>query len=204
MVLLVMAACSGTGKSTLAKRLLVARPKLKLSCSHTTRAPRPGEVTGREYHFTDRATFEAMVKREAFAEWAEYAGNLYGTSHAEIEAAAASGRDLLFDVDVVGAFALKRTYPKATSVFILPPRFEALEARLRGRGTETEAAIARRLGAAQRELECAAEFDYLVVNETIETGAAELMTVYDAATFARSERAPLLDLLRRVARGARP
>jgi guanylate kinase len=202
-VLLVMAACSGTGKSTLARRVLAARPKLRLSVSHTTRGPRPGEENGREYHFVERSRFEAMVHAAAFAEWAEYAGNLYGTSHAEIHAAEADGVDLLFDVDVVGAFALKRAFPLSTSVFVLPPSFEVLEARLRGRGTESETAITRRLAAARREVGEADAFDYLVVNEAVDTGAAELMAVYDAARLTRAERQGLLDALRRMAeRGA--
>ncbi|MFZ4737943.1 MAG: guanylate kinase [Bradymonadia bacterium] len=199
MVLLVMAACSGTGKSTLARRVLAARPKLRLSVSHTTRAPRPGEENGREYHFVERSRFEAMVRAEAFAEWAEYAGNLYGTSHAEIRAAEGAGVDLLFDVDVVGAFALKRAFPLSTSVFVLPPSFEELEARLRGRGTESETSITRRLAAARREVREADAFDYLVVNEAVDTGAAELMAVYDAATLTRAERQGLLDALRHMA-----
>ena len=133
MVLLIMAACSGTGKSTLGRRLLAEHPKLRLSVSHTTRPPRPGETQGVEYHFVDRAAFEVEVRAGAFAEWAEYAGNLYGTSHEEIDRTRSAGRDLLFDVDVVGAANLKRNYPGALSLFILPPSWEELERRLRSR-----------------------------------------------------------------------
>ena len=136
------------------------------------------------------------MREGAFAEWAEYAGNLYGTSHAEIEAARGAGRDLLFDVDVVGAANLKRSYPEAASVFILPPSWPELERRLRGRGTETEALIARRLAAARHELDTAATFDFLVVNDDLEVALGELRAVYGAAGIRTSERVGLLDRLR--------
>lgn len=196
MVLLIMAACSGTGKSTLAKRLLAERPVLRLSVSHTTRAPRPGERDGADYHFIDAPRFRELIAAEAFAEWAEYAGNLYGTSHAEIARAAEAGQDLLFDVDVVGAEALKRAYPAAISVFILPPSLAELERRLRARGTETEASLAKRLSAARRELAVAHTFDHLVVNDDVETGFAELAAVHLAARVRQGERRALLDALR--------
>ena len=196
MVLLIMAACSGTGKSTLARRLLAEHPRLRLSVSHTTRPPRPGEQDGVDYHFTDAAGFRALVAQDAFAEWAEYAGNAYGTSRAEIERARAAGQDLLFDVDVVGAAALKCRYPKSVSVFILPPSLDEVERRLRNRGTETEASLAKRLAAARRELDAAPTFDHLVLNADVESGYAELRTVYLAAGLRTSERSALLDALR--------
>lgn len=196
MVLLIMAACSGTGKSTLGRRLLAERPKLRLSVSHTTRAPRPGEVDGVEYHFVDRAGFEARARAGAFAEWAEYAGNLYGTSHDEIQRTQADGRDLLFDVDVVGAANLKRSYPGALSFFILPPSWAELERRLRARGTEAEAVVAKRLAVARRELEAAATFDYLIVNDDLEKAYAEVDALYRTAGLRTSERIGLLDRLR--------
>ncbi len=196
MLLLIMAACSGTGKSTLARRLLAEHPRLRLSVSHTTRAPRPGETSGVEYHFVDRATFQAKVADGAFAEWAEYAGNLYGTAHTEIQRARADDRDLLFDVDVVGAANLKASYPDAVSFFILPPTWAELERRLRTRGTEVEAVVQKRLDVARRELDAAAGFDYLVVNDTLEPAYAELLALYRAAGLRTSERVGLLDRLR--------
>lgn len=196
MVLFIMAAASGTGKSTLARRLLAAEPSLRLSVSHTTRAPRRGETNGVEYHFVDRPTFEARVAEGAFAEWAEYAGNLYGTAHAEIERTRAAGGDLLFDVEVVGAAALKRSYPDAVSVFILPPSMNELERRLRDRGTETEAVVAKRLAVARRELTSAEAFDFLVVNEDVETAADELRAILRSARLRTGSRRSVLDRLR--------
>lgn len=191
-----MAACSGTGKSTLGRRLLAEHPHLRLSVSHTTRGPRPGERDGVEYHFIDRTAFEARIAEGAFAEWAEYAGNLYGTSHDEIARTRAAGRDLLFDVDVVGAANLKRSYPDALSLFILPPSWAELERRLRGRGTEAEPVVAKRLAVARRELDAAATFDYLIVNDELEKAYAEMVALYRAAGFRTSERVGLLDRLR--------
>ncbi len=196
MVLLIMAAASGTGKSTLARRLLATEPRLRLSVSHTTRPPRPGETDGVEYHFVDRSTFERLATEGAFAEWAEYAGNLYGTSHAEITRARMDERDLLFDVEVVGAAALKRSYPDAVSVFVLPPSLAELERRLRSRGTEDEAVVARRLSVARRELLSADTFDHLVVNEDVETAAADLRAILRATGLRTSARRALLDRLR--------
>lgn len=197
MTLLIMAACSGTGKSTLGKRLLAAHPTLRLSVSHTTRGPRPGERDGTEYHFVDRAAFEQHIRSQSFAEWAEYAGNLYGTAHAEIERARTEGRDLLFDVDVVGAANLKISYPDAVSFFILPPSWAELERRLRARATDGEEAIARRLACARSELEAARTFDYLVLNDDLERAAAEMNALYATARIRTSERLALLDRLQR-------
>ena len=195
-MLLIMAACSGTGKSTLGRRLLAENPGLRLSVSHTTRSARPGETSGVDYHFVDREAFESRVAARAFAEWAEYAGNLYGTSHAEIQRAGSDGVDLLLDVDVVGADNLKRSYPDAVSFFILPPSWAELERRLRARGTESEASIEKRLAVARRELTAADDFDYLVVNEVLEQAFAEMTAIYRAARIRTVERRALLDRLR--------
>jgi guanylate kinase len=180
MALLILAACSGTGKSTLVKALLARHPRLSLSVSHTTRAPRPGEEDGVAYHFITREAFEALAAQGAFVESAEYAGNLYGTSHAEVERAEREGRDLLFEVEVVGAAALKASYPHALSCFLLPPSWEVVEARLRGRGTEAEASIARRLEAGRRELARAHEFDAAVVNDDLSAALDDLSALYRA------------------------
>jgi len=196
LVLFIMAAASGTGKSTLARRLLAAEPRLRLSVSHTTRRPRPGETDGVEYHFVDRERFAARVAEGAFAEWAEYAGNLYGTAHEEIARARETGGDLLFDVEVVGAAALKRVLPDAVSVFVLPPSMAELERRLRGRGTESEEVVARRLLAARRELDSAETFDHLVINDDVERAAEDLRAILRAAGLRTASRRALLDRLR--------
>ena len=133
------------------------------------------------YHFTDRASFEAEVKAGRFVEWAEYAGNLYGTAHSTIEAARLAGVDLLFDVEVQGAGNLKRAYPEACACFILPPSWRVLEDRLRGRGTESPESLARRLATGRQELAVADRFDYLVVNDVLDAAVDDLTAVYQAA-----------------------
>ena len=133
----------------------------------------------------------------AFAEWAEYAGHSYGTAHTEIDRARADGRDLLFDVDVVGAANLKRSYPDAVSLFILPPSWAELERRLRARATDGEDAIARRLSCARGELSAARTFDYLVLNDDLERAFGEMSALYSAARIRTSQRLALLDRLQR-------
>lgn len=196
MVLLILAACSGTGKSTLGRLLRARQPNLRLSVSHTTRAPRPGEAEGVDYHFVDRPTFEALVAAEGFAEWAEYAGNLYGTAHSTIAAAEAAGHDLLFDVEVVGAGNLKRAFPDAVACFLLPPTWPEVERRLRSRGTETEASVARRLATGRWELGHAHTFDYLVINEVLERAVDDLDAIYRAARQRTPARLAHLERLR--------
>ena len=196
MALIVLAAVSGTGKSTLARALLERIPTLRLSVSHTTRAPRPGEVDGTHYHFTNHADFQAQIDSGDFAEWAEYAGNLYGTARATITEAEAAGLGLLFDVEVVGAEALKAAYPAARTCFILPPSWAELEARLRGRGTESEAVIARRLATGRRELQAAQSFDHLVVNDSVERAVDDLVCIYRAADLSTAVGMARLDALR--------
>ncbi len=192
MVLFVLAAVSGTGKSTVGRRLRALHPKIRLSVSHTTRAPRPGEADGVDYHFVEREAFEATIAADGFAEWAEYAGNLYGTARSTIDAARAAGHDLLFDVEVVGAAALKAVYPDAVSCFLLPPSWEVLEARLRGRGTETEASIHRRLATGRVEIQRAHTFDFLVTNDDLDACVADVVTVYRAARLRSASRLPAL------------
>jgi len=196
MALLILAACSGTGKSTLVKGLLARHPRLRLSVSHTTRAPRPGEEDGVAYHFVTRDAFEALDAEGAFVERAEYAGNLYGTSHAEVARAERDGRDLLFEVEVVGAAALKASYPHALSCFLLPPDWATVEARLRGRGTEGEESIARRLAAGRRELARAHEFDAAVVNDDLAAALDDLSALYRAAQLSMRAQGALLDRVR--------
>ena len=183
--LFVICAPSGAGKSTLVARLLAAVPGLGFSVSWTTRPPRPGEAEGREYRFTDEPTFRAMAAGGAFLEWAEVHGRLYGTARAEVEEALAAGRDLLLDIDVQGAEQVRRSILPSVSIFILPPDRATLEARLRGRGTEDEAALARRLGNAAREIARWPEFDYLVVNDDLGRAAAELAAIVVSARQAR-------------------
>ena len=189
MVLMILAAVSGTGKSTVARRLLAAAPDLRLSVSHTTRAPRPGEQHGVHYHYVSRATFDAEVSEGVFVEWAEYADQRYGTSRRTIAAAEAAGHDLLFDVEVVGAANLKAAYPQAVSVFLLPPSWRELERRLRGRGTEAPEVIERRLARGRMELDAAPSFDHLVVNADLGRAVEAVTGIYRAARAGRPDRA---------------
>jgi guanylate kinase len=183
-LLLILSSPSGAGKTTLKNRLLSAHPELRFSVSHTTRRPRPTERDGREYWFVDRAKFEAMIEAGRFAEWAEVHGNLYGTSLAEIEAARASHRGVVFDIDHQGARQIKAKLPGAVGVFILPPSMAELERRLRARGTEEEDAVRRRLSAARLEIEHYGFFDYLIVNDDVAEAAARL----DAIVLAERSR----------------
>ncbi len=177
---LVLSAPSGAGKSTLVARLRAEFPGFAYSISCTTRAPRVGEENGVQYHFLSREDF--LAKRDAgfFAEWAEVHGNFYGTPKGPVEDMLARGRDMLFDIDVQGALQLREVFPQALYVFILPPSREVLERRLRGRGTDSEEVIARRMKNALGELEQAGSFDYHIINDDIEEAADELRAVYVA------------------------
>lgn len=167
-LLFVIAAPSGTGKSTITERLLRALPGLGFSVSYTTRAKRDGERDGEHYHFVDRPTFERMQSEGAFLEWAEVYGQLYGTSLEATRAALASGRDLLLDIDVEGARQVRRAPLDSVSIMVFPPDFATLERRLAVRGSEDGAERGRRLSRARNEATSYLEFDYLVVNRTLD------------------------------------
>jgi guanylate kinase len=185
----VVSAPSGTGKTTVCRELVARDPLLRLSVSHTTRAPRAGERDGEHYWFVDRARFGELVAEGAFLEHAEYAGNLYGTSFAALDAPLAAGLDLLLEIEVQGARQVRARRPDARLVFLLPPSFEALEARLRGRGSDSPAAVAARLELARRELAEAERFDYVIVNDELEPCVAALREVIDAERSGRAEAA---------------
>ena len=172
--LYVIAAPSGTGKTSLVKALMQRVPSLGFSVSHTTRPPRPNEVPGRDYHFVDHATFRRMIEAGEFLEHASVFDNLYGTSQAAVEAALAAGRDLLLEIDWQGARQVRARLPEAVDVFILPPSRAALEERLRGRGTDSAGVIARRLADSVTELSRWGEFRYVVVNDRFEAALADL------------------------------
>ncbi|GHV50999.1 guanylate kinase [Deltaproteobacteria bacterium] len=180
-IALVLCAPSGTGKTTLSKRLMADYPSFSFSVSCTTRAARSGEIDGKDYRFIGKEEFISLREKGHFAEWAEVHGNFYGTPLQAALDILASGRDLLFDIDVQGASQLKNTLPQACFVFILPPSKTVLEQRLRGRATETEESIAKRLRAARAELTQASWFDALIVNDGIDEAYAELLAAYRAA-----------------------
>jgi guanylate kinase len=193
---MVICAPSGTGKTTLIKRLLDKYDQLGFSVSCTTRPPRQGEVEGRDYFFMEHAAFMHRIEDEFyFAEWAEVHGNYYGTPIKAAHDLLASGRDLLFDVDVQGAKQLKQTLPEACFVFVLPPAKAELERRLRARKTDGEADIILRLLNAAHEIREAAWFDYWVVNDNMEDAFADLCAVYRAARLAPARRRAFLQRL---------
>jgi guanylate kinase len=196
-LLLIVASPSGAGKTTLKNRLLAEFRDLHFSVSHTTRKPRPQEQSGREYHFLDRAAFEAMARQGSFAEWAEVFGNLYGTSLPEIERARETHRGIVFDIDYQGARQMVAKLPHAVTVFILPPSFDELERRLRARADESEESIRRRLSAAQREVEHYAFFDYVIINDDVDRAYDRLRGVVLAERSRRQRLAPMAERLLR-------
>lgn len=174
---LVLSAPSGAGKSTLARLLRKRNPDVAFSVSATTRAPRPSERDGVEYHFVARDEFLRMRDAGELIEWAEVHGNFYGTPRQNVRQAQARGRHLLLDIDVQGARQIRAALPEAVHVFVLPPTGRALVQRLSGRGTEGADALERRLRNAEDEVRAAAEFDYVVVNDVLETAVRELEAV---------------------------
>jgi guanylate kinase len=179
--LFVITAPSGAGKTSLTKALLASEPGLKLSTSFTTRAPRPGEQNGREYHFVTEPTFHAMRERGEFLEHALVHGNRYGTSRKVIAETLERGQDLVLEIDWQGAAQVRKLYPDCVGIFILPPSIEELERRLRGRGQDTEAVIQRRLANAQEEIAHAGEFEYRIINKDFDTAQAELAEIVRAS-----------------------
>jgi guanylate kinase len=165
---------SGVGKGTLVTALLQRHPQIWLSISATTRAPRTGEVEGQHYFFLDRADFDAKVEAAGLLEWAEFAGNCYGTPRQPVEQQLASGRPVLLEIELEGARQVRQSFPSGFQIFIQPPSFEELERRIRGRGTDSEEAIQRRLERARVELEAASEFDAVLVNADLDLALSEL------------------------------
>lgn len=177
-LLLVLSAPSGAGKTTLARRLEREFPKARFSISYTTRAPRGQEKDGVDYHFIDAGTFRQMVDRGEFIEWAEVHDNYYGSSRRLIEEAFTSRGIAVFDIDVQGGLKIKSRFPDAVLVFILPPSMEELERRLRGRGTDKDETIHRRMLAARTEIERGLEsYDYLIINDSLDQAFLELRSV---------------------------
>ena len=165
---------SGVGKGTLVTRLLARHPQLWLSVSATTRAPREGEQDGIHYFFHSRDSFEALVRAGGLLEWAEFAGNCYGTPRQPVMQRLQSGTSVLLEIELEGARQVRQNFPEALQIFLAPPSVEELEHRIRGRGTESEASIQKRLERARTELAAQGEFDAVVVNDDLETALSEL------------------------------
>ena len=175
--LFVVAAPSGAGKSSLVKALLELDSHLVVSISHTTRPPRGQEQDGREYHFIDEAAFRAKVAHGDFFEWAEVHGHLYGTSRESIEARVAGGHDVVLEIDWQGALQIKRLFPNAVLIFILPPSWDELRQRLQRRGEDGPEVIETRMANARHEVAQARHFDFVIINALFETALFDLKTI---------------------------
>ncbi len=178
--LFVVAAPSGAGKSSLVKALMELDQRVSPSVSHTTRAPRGQEVHGREYFFVSQETFDQMVAQDAFLEWANVHGNRYGTSKAAIEQRMAQGSDVVLEIDFQGAIQVKRIFPNAVLIFILPPSWEELRSRLERRNEDSAETIELRLKNAAQEMEHAREFDFVIINELFERALFDLKAIVHA------------------------
>jgi guanylate kinase len=196
-LLFIVSAPSGAGKTSLVKALVERDPGLVLSVSCTTRPAREGEQDGVHYHFLDRERFEREISESAFLEYAEVFGNLYGTRAADVRQCLDAGRDVLLEIDWQGARQVRERFPEAIGLFVLPPSIEELERRLRGRGTDSDDVIARRMAQARDELAHFAEYSYLVVNDCFETALAALAAIVTAErqrlAYQRPRLATLLD-----------
>jgi guanylate kinase len=194
--LYVISAPSGAGKTSLVAALLKARPKLVVSVSHTTRARRPGEVDGESYFFVSIERFEELIREGAFLEYARVFDNYYGTGRAQVEQRLRQGRDVILEIDWQGARQVRASQPACLSVFVLPPSRTVLEQRLRGRGTDSEAVIQRRLSDAATDMSHCPEFDFTIVNDSFDQALGELGSILDGrGENLRSERASLRPLL---------
>lgn len=191
---LIISSPSGAGKTTLTTRLRTEIVDLRFSVSHTTRSPRANEQDGREYHFVPRARFIELVQAGEFLEWAEVHGNLYGTSRKEL-ILAGERRGIIFDIDHQGARQIKSRLPEAVSVFILPPNMEILLHRLRGRASEDEDTVLRRFAAAREEIAHYGMFDYVLVNDDLETATTQLLSIFRAEECRRMRAAGLAEAL---------
>jgi guanylate kinase len=179
-IVFILSAPSGAGKTTLTKKLLQAFPDLTLSVSYTTRAPRPGEKPGKDYHFVTEGRFIKMRDENAFAEWAQVHGSLYGTAGGPLDRLLKRGRDVLLDIDVQGARKIRLRYPSAVSIFVLPPSWKELEKRLARRGTDRSEVIRRRLQNARSEIREIVRYDYVVVNSEIRESVASVISIVRA------------------------
>ena len=193
--LFVIAAPSGAGKTSLVKALLEREPRIALSVSYTSRAPRPGEVNGVHYHFVSRAEFESMAARGEFFEYFLVHGDLKGTARCAVEPLLESGRDVLLEIDWQGARKVREQIPDCVSVFILPPSRTELERRLRHRAQDSEATIQRRLADSRTEISHVGEFDYVVVNEQFETALDDLLAIVRTRRLRRTVQVERLEAL---------
>ena len=197
-LLLILSSPSGAGKTTLTRRMMAWDPTIRFSISATTRAARPGEQDGREYHFRSRAAFEAMVAAGEMLEHAEVFGNFYGSPKAPVQAAMAAGRDTVFDIDWQGGQQIRNSSlgRDVVSVFVLPPSIAELDSRLRGRGQDSDEVMAARMSKSRDEISHWAEYDYVIVNTDLEVAFNELATILLAERLRRDRQPGLADFVR--------
>lgn len=201
LLLLIISSPSGAGKTTLTRHLLERFDDLTFSVSHTTRAPRAGEVEGHDYHFVDRDQFEALARDGRFAEWAEVHGNLYGTALSEVDRCRAEGkRGIVFDVDYQGARQIKAAWDWVAGIFVLPPSMGELKKRLHKRASDAEATIERRYNNARREVENYGLFDYVIVNDDLALAKEQIVSVVHAERVRRRRMAGKAEALLRDSR----
>jgi guanylate kinase len=191
----IVSAASGTGKTTLVSRLLNNHPDIRVSVSHTTRAPRPGEIHGQHYYFVDPARFQTLVGESAFLEHARVFDNYYGTSIEGVNILREQGFDVILEIDIQGAEQVRRSLSGACSIFILPPSFEILAERLRGRATDSDEVIAKRLSKARHEIEQAFLFDYVVVNEDLVAAEIDLLHIIKSYRLKQSSQQLFIEQL---------
>lgn len=193
--LYVIAAPSGAGKTSLVRALIQDDPRLQVSISHTTRAPRPGEVDGEHYHFTTPEHFRELIANGRLLEHAEVHGNYYGSARDQVQAAFAAGRDVILEIDWQGARQIRERFPSCVGIFILPPSRDALLERLRNRGQDSAEVIARRIANARGEMAHATEFDYLVINDRFDDALADLRAIFRALRLSMRVQAPRQQVL---------
>ncbi len=192
-LLAVISAPSGGGKGTILKELFARDENLRLSVSATTRAPRPGEEHGKQYYFLSRKEFEELIAQGKMLEHAEYVGNYYGTPRDPVEEWLSQGRDVVLEIEVQGGAQVKKLMPECVSIFILPPSMKVLGERLRGRGTEAEETVQKRLATARQEIPQAKEYDYLVFNDRLEDAVEDILAILRAEKLKYSRNADSIE-----------
>lgn len=195
-ILIVVSGFSGAGKGTLMKRLLADYDNYALSISMTTRAPREGEVHGREYFFTDKENFEKTIAENGLIEYATYCGNYYGTPREYVEQQLAAGKDVILEIEIQGALKVKEKFPECLLLFVTPPNAKELERRLVGRGTETAEVIANRLSRAAEESEGIEAYDYLIINDNLDECVKQLHNIVMNAHYAPVRSAEFIEQIR--------
>ena len=193
--LIVISGPSGAGKGTICKEYMAKHPDTFLSVSVTERAPRPGEIDGVHYNFIDKDSFDKLIAEDGLIEWAKYGDNRYGSPKAPVVEAISQGRDVILEIEVVGAAKVKAQYPDGTYVFIAPPSLEELRSRLTGRNTETQEQIEKRLAKAESELERMPSYDYVVVNDSLEDAVKDIEDILSTARLRPSQQSELIEKL---------